>query len=112
MTLFSRVATGYRGPSIQGRLLFSNTVTVADSETVTSFDAGVKASLFDNTLRINLAGFYYEVNDQQFTAIGGLGNFNQLINADKGVGKGFELDVDWSPVENLDFSLGYSLNHG
>lgn len=110
LTLFSRVATGYRGPSIQGRLLFSNEVTVADSETVTSFDAGVKASLFDNTLRINLAGFYYEVDDQQFTAIGGLGNFNQLINADKGVGKGFELDIDWNPIENLDLSLGYSLN--
>ena len=110
VALFGRVATGYRGPSIQGRLLFSNAVTVADSETVTSFDAGVKTSLFGNTLRINLAGFYYEVDDQQFTAIGGLGNFNQLINADKGVGKGFELDIDWTPVDNLDLSLGYSLN--
>ncbi len=110
VTLFSRVATGFRGPSIQGRLVFSNNVTVANSEDVISFDAGVKASLLDNALRINLAGFYYEVDDQQFTAIGGLGNFNQLINADKGVGQGFELDIDFSPVDNLDLSLGYSFN--
>ncbi|MEE4199987.1 TonB-dependent receptor [Erythrobacter sp.] len=109
IALFTRVATGFRAPSIQGRLLFSNDVTTADSENVISIDAGIKAA-FGNTFRISAAAFYYEVDDQQFTAIGGAGNFNQLINADKGVGKGFEIDANLRPVRNLDIFLGFSYN--
>ncbi len=109
LSLFTRVATGFRAPSIQGRLLFSNDVTTADSESVISVDAGIKAAI-GNTFRINAAAFYYEVDDQQFTAIGGAGNFNQLINADKGVGKGFEIDANLRPIPNFDLFLGFSYN--
>jgi iron complex outermembrane receptor protein len=109
VSLFTRVATGFRAPSIQGRLLFSNEVTVAESENVISVDAGIKAAI-GNTSRISAAAFYYEVDDQQFTAIGGAGNFNQLINADKGVGQGFEIDANLRPVPNLDIFVGFSYN--
>lgn len=109
-TLFARYANGFRSPSIQGRALFSDTVTTANSEVVDSFDLGFKSTLFDNSLRLNGAVFYYKVDDQQFTAIGGAGNFSQLINADKGVGKGFELDADWLATDNLRFTAGISYN--
>ena len=45
---------------------------------------------------LNATAYYYEVTDPQFTAIGGEGNFNQLINADKGEGYGIEMK-DESP---------------
>lgn len=109
--LYARVANGFRGPSIQGRLLFSNAVTTAKSETVDSFDLGIKSELMDNRVRLNASVFYYQVNDQQFTAIGGAGNFNQLINADKGVGKGFEVDAEIAMTENLLVTMGVSYNN-
>jgi iron complex outermembrane recepter protein len=32
----------------------------------------------------------------------------QLVNADKGTGKGFEIEGDFRPTDNLEFTLGYS----
>jgi iron complex outermembrane recepter protein len=42
INLFARVARGYRAPSIQGRLAFGRTNSVADSEKTMSHEAGVK----------------------------------------------------------------------
>ncbi len=110
VNLFARLARGYRAPSIQGRdIAFFGFPSVADSEKITSFDIGVKADVNDR-LRINAALFYYEIRDQQFTAVGGEDNLVQLLNADKGVGQGFEADITWLPVDGLVLTLGYSYN--
>ena len=52
--------------------------------------------------------FYYEVKDQQLSAIGGGGNFVQLVNADKGVGMGFDLDGEFLITDNFLVTLGLS----
>ncbi|MCZ7171561.1 TonB-dependent receptor, partial [Salmonella enterica] len=39
VNLYARVATGFRAPSIQGRLLFGDSISVADSEEVISYEA-------------------------------------------------------------------------
>ncbi len=109
--IYARAANAYRGPSIQGRLLFSNNITTAESETVNSIDLGFKSQLLDDSLRLNAALYYYQVNDQQFTAIGGEGNFNQLVNADKGIGNGFEIDATYLLTENLLITTGFSYNN-
>lgn len=109
--LFARVANGYRGPSIQGRIATSDVVTTADSETVMSYEAGFKARLWDGRARLNATAYYYEVSDPQFTAIGGEGNFNQLINADKGVGKGVEVDGDVYLGAGFSLAGGLAWNH-
>jgi iron complex outermembrane receptor protein len=90
---YARVATGYRAPSIQGRLLFGNTVSVADSETSISYEGGVKMLLAGGKARVNFNVFQYTVDDAQLTAVGGQANFNQVINAGEVDGQGFELDV-------------------
>lgn len=108
--VYARFANGFRAPSIQGRLLFSNSVTTASSETVDSFDIGIKSELLDQRLRLNASAFYYEIDSPQFTAIGGAGNFNQLINAAEGEGKGVELDIEYLASENLKLTLGFSYN--
>jgi len=107
--VFARIADGFRGPSIQGRdVAFFNPPSVAQSETVISYEAGFKSTLLDNTLRLNAAAFTYEVSDIQLTAVGGGGNLVQLINADKGKAWGFEVDAEWAPLENLVFTGGFS----
>lgn len=109
--LFARVASGYRGPSIQGRIAMSNVVTTADSETVMSYETGFKARLWDGRARLNATAYFYEVSDLQLTAIGGAGNFNQLINADKGEGYGVELDGDVYLGAGFSLAGGFAWNH-
>ncbi len=109
--LFARIAKGYRGPSIQGRIATSNVVTTADSETVMSYEAGFKSRLWDGRARFNATAYIYEVSDPQFTAIGGEGNFNQLINADKGEGYGIELDGDVYLGAGFSLAGGFAWNH-
>lgn len=111
MTLYARAAKGFRGPSIQGRLVFGDTVSEADSETVLSYEAGVKTELFDNRVRLNTNVFYYTVEDQQLTIVGGLSNTVALFNADEGEGYGFEADIEAAPTDNLFLTGGLSYNH-
>jgi iron complex outermembrane receptor protein len=108
-SVYGRVADGFRGPSIQGRdIAFFNPPSVADSETVLSYEAGFKSTLLDDTLRLNAAAYTYEVSDIQLTAVGGGGNLVQLINADAGKAWGFEVDAEWAPTDNLVFTGGFS----
>lgn len=110
VSVYARYARGFRTPNAQGRILFGDFVTVADTETVNSFEGGVKTQFWNGRGRLNASGFYFRTNDQQLTAVGGAGNFNQLLNADTVVGYGFELDAALTPVERLDLTAGLSLN--
>lgn len=108
--LYARVAKGFRGPSTQGRLVFGNDVSTAESETVLSWEAGAKSELLDNRLRLNGNVFYYEIEGQQLTIVGGLNNTVALFNADKGEGYGFEIDLEAAPVPSLTVTGGLSYN--
>ena len=110
VSVYGKVSTGFRAPSIQGRVLFSDAVTVADSETLTSIEFGIKSQLLDNRLRLNAAVYALEMKDQQLTAGSGTDNANILINADTTNGHGVELDADWLATDNLMLTLGASYN--
>ena len=109
VNLYARVATGYRGSSIQAASAF-NSKSVADPETSTAIEAGVKADLWDNRARLNFGVFRYEVKDQQLTAVGGSANANILLNAEKTIGQGFELDFQAYLTDHLLVTLGSSYN--
>ena len=110
--VYARLARGYRAPSIQGRsLLFSANSTTADSETVDSVETGFKSVFLENTARVDGSVYYYVVNDQQLTAVGGTGNVASLLNADKSVGYGFELDSEYFVTDDLVLTASVSYNH-
>lgn len=111
INVYARVARGFRAPSVQGRLVFGDEISVADSETVLSYEAGVKSEFLDGRLRSNLSGFYYELNDQQLTIVGGLDNTVALFNADEGRGFGFEADIEAFITDNLLITAGVSYNN-
>jgi iron complex outermembrane recepter protein len=119
LNLYARVARGYRAPSIQGRILFppatatplESGVTIGDSETITSYESGIKSTFLDGRARFNVNGFYYELKDAQLTAVGGGVNANRLINADKVRGYGFEADLEFKPVPELLLTAGLSYNN-
>ena len=71
-SLFARFANGFRAQTIQGRdVAFEGAPSVADAETINSVEFGFKSDLLDDTLRLNAAVFYYQIDDIQFSAIGG-----------------------------------------
>ena len=110
VNFFARIANGFRAPSVQGRILFGDEVTVAKSETTNSIEAGIKSDVLDGQGRVNATVFYYQMNDQQLTAVGGGANFNRLINADKTTGYGIELDSEWVLTDELNATFNLSYN--
>lgn len=119
VNLYARVARGYRAPSIQGRILFppatatplEDGVSVADSETITSYEAGLKSTLLGGRARFNLSGFLYNLNGAQLTAVGGDVNANRVINADNVRGYGIEMDAELAATDNLLLTASVSYNH-
>lgn len=111
-SVFGRVASGFRAQSIQGRdVAFEAPPSVAESETITSVEVGAKSDLLDDSLRLNGALFYYTIDDIQLSAIGGETQGNQLLNADKGTGYGFEVDAEWRATKSLVVGGGFSYNN-
>lgn len=122
VNVYSRVATGFRAPSIQGRILFApdadggtnpatDGLSVADTEEIISGEVGFKTELLDRRLRLNGAVYRYEVDGQQITAVGGEFNVSTLLNADKTDGYGFELDINFAPAREWLMTFGTSYNH-
>ena len=109
VNFYARVATGFRAPSIQGRILFGDLVSVADSETSISYEFGIKATVADGRARFGANVFTYTVDDAQLTAVGGLANTQTIINANKVEGSGFELDAEGylTPELLLTYSIGF-----
>ena len=108
---YLRAARGFRAPSIQGRLLFGDAVTLADKETILSFEGGTKLRLWEQRLHLNLVAFQYFMQDQQLTAVGGETNFNRLVNAESTTGRGIEAELTLLPITSLEVSAGVSYNH-
>ena len=110
VNLYARVARGYRAPSVQGRLAFGRELSVADSETTMSYEAGVKTILAGGKIRFNLGGYYFNTEDLQLTAVGGANNFTTLLNADEVEGYGFEAELQARPTDGIEFAAGLSYN--
>ncbi|WP_213980645.1 TonB-dependent receptor [Sphingomonas sp. dw_22] len=110
VSVYARVAKGFRGPTVQGRsAVFNSDFTTANSETILSWEAGFKSTI-GRTLRFNASAFTYTVDDIQLNGNDADGN-GVLFNADKAKAYGAEAELDWHPVRNLAISLGASYLH-
>jgi iron complex outermembrane recepter protein len=109
INFYARIATGFRAPSF-GPPAAGLPVQVARSEKIISYEGGIKAELWDHKARVSWDAYFYDIKDQQLTAVGGSANVIQLINAQKTLGKGSELEIELHPVNNLTFNLSGSFN--
>ena len=109
VNVYGRVATGFRAPSIAAASA-SVPITVADAETITSVEAGVKADLFERRGRVAFSVYDYTIKGQQLTVVGGNTNANRLINAEKTKGRGVELDVEAAVSPSLRLTASTSYN--
>ena len=78
-------------------------------ETVWAYEAGLKTRLFNDALRLNLAGFYYDYSDLQLTKIDGQNVV--LTNAASARLYGMELETVFKPTQELTINLNGSWLH-
>jgi len=109
---FARVAHGFKGSIFNASVFAPGDFSVADPETLTDFELGIKSTLFGGKANLNLTGFYYAYRNfqvQQFVATAG-GFSSRYGNADKARAVGIEAELAIRPVSDLLLSLnaGYT----
>jgi iron complex outermembrane receptor protein len=95
--------------------LYPQTENGYNSETADNFEAGIKSTLLNDTLLLNLTVFYdpyknAQIGVQQFVNTGGIPeNVTAVLNAGKQINQGIELESVWRPISPLTFgfNVGY-----
>lgn len=102
--LYASYSTGFQAGGFR-TLCFGNQSsscggTAFDPQTVDSYELGWKSDLADNTLRVNLAGFYAMYDDIQQIVTNNAGGF-PIDNIGEVDVYGVELEVTWTPISDL-----------
>lgn len=120
LMIYGAYKTGYKsgGFSISGLNGVSTRIAdlAFDPEKVEGLEAGVRAVLFDNTLRVGFDVFDYEYTDLQVDFFDARNVKYVTYNAGSAVTRGAELNFEWAPDEVVDGlsvrgSLGYNDAH-
>ncbi len=76
--------------------------------TIMAYEAGIKAELLDNRLRLNLAGYHYDINDYQIRSSPGPTAGSLLLNAAKVKIDGVDLNMEAAVTERFRLTAGMS----
>jgi iron complex outermembrane receptor protein len=106
MMVYVQTATGYKGGGVNPRPFIPPQTLPFNPETLTGYEAGFKSSLFDRTLRFNLAAFYNNYKDIQLTLSQCLGIVGLPCALPSNVGsahvKGLEMEFEAHPTDGLE----------
>jgi iron complex outermembrane receptor protein len=106
---YASYARGYKGPAYN--VFFNMTVNntpVIEAETADSYEIGLKSTLLDGRVLLNLAAFDAQYDDFQannFLFLNGA-LITTLTNAGKVSSKGFEIDLQAKPTDVLTIGAG------
>ena len=108
---YATVSSGFRSGVYNGRPTATAQVSVADPETLISYEIGLKNQLWDNRLQLNGALFYNDYKDRQFLInrpSGSVDNALALVvdNAADSTLWGGELEFTVLPTDNLTITGG------
>lgn len=86
-----------------------------NSETANNYEIGIKSTLLDDTLQLNVTAFYdpysnAQIGVQQFVTTGGVPqNVTAVLNAGKQLNQGVEIEMNWRPARAilLGLNVGY-----
>lgn len=111
---YAKYTTGYRAGGIYTStgVGYGAVATPFDPETLTSYEIGLKSDWFDHRVRVNLAAYYGDFKDMQMVVPidpnGPAGGPTQTVNAGEAAIKGVELELLFSPIEDLTLGASYS----
>ncbi|MGE3691852.1 MAG: TonB-dependent receptor [Novosphingobium sp.] len=75
---------------------------------IMAYEAGIKADLLDNRLRLNIAGFHYDISDYQVRTSAGNPPVSALFNAAKVKIDGVDINLEAAVTERLRLTAGMS----
>ena len=112
LLLYGNVAKGYKAGSFPtvSATVFTAFLPVTQ-ESVVSYEAGIKASLFDRKINVSAAGYYYDYSDKQIRSkrlAPPFGILDVLQNIPKSDVKGFELEIGGNPFPGLSTSVAFN----
>lgn len=113
---YGQIATGFKGGGVNPRPYLEMQAVPYDQETATSYELGLKTTLFDRLLRLNMAAYKTDYKNYQ-GLVSSCPDISPpgfpFCSATRNVGdaeiKGFEVEFDARPVEGL--SIDGSLSH-
>ena len=101
--LYGKVSRGYKA----GGFNSGECAGSFDPETLWAYEAGIKSQLFGDQLQANIAGFFYDYTDIQFTSF--IGNASTIRNAGGAELYGVELELIAAPEALPGFVLDGSV---
>ncbi|WP_313806706.1 TonB-dependent receptor [Sphingobium sp.] len=111
---FSEDVMGYGSISRGFKSGFYNTVAPRDPavlpEVLDAYEVGLKNTLFDNRLRVNLSAFLYKYKNIQLNSF--QSGVVVTLNAARATIKGLELEYDAQPIRNLSLKGGVTFLDG
>ncbi len=110
---YASVSGGFRSGVYNGRPTATAQISVADPETLISYEIGMKTQLWDNRLQLNGALFYNDYEDRQFLVSRPSGSAESALalvvdNAADSTLWGGELEFTVLPLEGLTITGGLS----
>jgi iron complex outermembrane recepter protein len=98
---YLQTSTGYKGGGVNPRPFIPPQTLSFEPETLTAYEIGLKTSLFDRRMRLNLAAFFNDYEDIQLT-LSACPTPPCALPANVGSAevKGFELEAEIHPTDN------------
>lgn len=106
--VYGYYARGFKSGGFTGRIAFAEDIGPFDPEFLDTIELGMKADLFDNRVRANLAVFYNEYEDMQVTqniTFPSGANSASIQNAGEATSQGAELEVTSYLTDNFVVNL-------
>ena len=108
MMVYGSYSRGYRSGNYNPGVMYApeayQRLGYTRPETVDAYEVGIKSDWFNKRLRLNMAGYYYDYQNQQIINV--VGGSSQLLNAGAAHIYGIENEFLAIPLEGLRISLG------
>jgi iron complex outermembrane receptor protein len=109
--VYGTVSRGFKAGGYNLDFLSSLEQVKFDPETVTNYEAGFKADLWDKRARLNVSAYYMDFSDYQvfqFITLPNGGTIIALTNAAEVSSKGIETELNVQVMRDLTLSAAYS----
>ena len=106
--VYASVSEGFKGGAYDNRALDNGSSPIGP-EFLTAYELGVKTDLLDSTVQINASIYFYEWEDLQLFVVDDTGGPAQ-VNVPQTELKGLEVEVKWSPTDELYVQAGIGLS--
>src|SRR5579859_931816 len=111
---YASVATGFKSPAFNVSLVLDGGAAPVGSETITTYEIGLKGTAWNDTVRFAVSTFYSDYRDLQAVVIPANqagAPVSEFVNVPAARIYGAEFEASARPLQGLKTSLGLSLLH-